>query len=103
MRQQGLTLDVGETYKLAACIKTKGFKSRNAGLIIHDSGWIFEIGFKNLVADSDWTLREKTFTLFPSRGKEYDLAMFAIDLTGELHFATDTAVPRMRLGKISSA
>ena len=30
---------------------------------------------------------EKTFTLFPSRDKEYGLAMFANELTGEIHFA----------------
>jgi len=87
VRQQGLTLVAGETYKLSVYIKTKGFKSRNAGLIIHNAGWTSETGFKNLPADSDWTFREKTFTLFPSRDKEYGVALFAIDLTGELCFA----------------
>lgn len=87
VRQQGMVLVAGETYKLSAYIKTKGFKSRNAGLIIHNAGWTAETGFKNLPADSDWTFREKTFTLFPSRDKEYGAAMFAIDPTGELCFA----------------
>jgi hypothetical protein len=87
VRQQGLTLVAGETYRLSVYIKTKGFQSRNAGLIIHNAGWTSETGFKNLPADSDWTFHEKTFTLFPSRDKEYGVAMFAIDLTGELHFA----------------
>ncbi len=87
VRQQGMVLVAGETYKLSAYIKTKGFKSRNAGLIIHNGGWTSETGFKNLPADSDWTFREKTFTLFPSRDKEYGAAMFALELTGELWFA----------------
>lgn len=87
VRQQGLTLVAGETYKLSVYIKTKGFRSRNAGVIIHNAGWTSETGFKNLPADSDWTFREQTFTLFPSRDKEYGVAMFAIDLTGELCFA----------------
>lgn len=87
VRQQGMTLAAGETYKLSAYVKTKGFKSRNAGLIIHNAGWTSDTGFKNLPADSDWTLREKTFTLFPSRDKEYGVAMFAIDLIGEVCFA----------------
>lgn len=87
VRQQGLVLVAGETYKLSAYVKTKGFKSRNAGLILHNAGWTSETGIKNLPADSDWTFREKTFTLFPSRDKEYGVAMFAIDLTGELSFA----------------
>ena len=87
VRQPGMTLVAGETYKLSAYIKTKGFKSRNAGLIIHNGGWASETGFRNLPADSDWTFREKTFTLFPSRDKEYGLAMFAFDLTGDIYFA----------------
>lgn len=87
VRQLGMILVAGETYRLSAYIKTKGFKSRNAGLIIHNAGWTSDTGFRNLPADSDWTFREKTFTLFPSCDKEYGLAMFAIDLVGELAFA----------------
>ncbi|MCX7009133.1 MAG: hypothetical protein NTY53_18115 [Kiritimatiellaeota bacterium] len=87
VRQQGMTLVAGETYKLSAYIKTKGFLSRNAGLIIHNGGWFNEVGFKNLPADSEWKLHEKTFKLFASRDKEYGLAMFALDLTGEIAFA----------------
>ena len=87
MRQQGLILVAGETYKLSAWIKTKGFRSRHAGLVIHNSGWITDTGFKELPADSDWTFMERTFKLFPSRDKEYGVAMFAVGLTGEIHFA----------------
>ncbi len=87
VRQQGMKLVAGETYKLSGYIKTKGFQSRNAGLIIHNGGWFNEAGFKNLPADSEWKLHEKTFKLFPSRDKEYGLAMFAIDLIGEIAFA----------------
>ena len=87
VRQQGMTLVAGETYKLSAYIKTKRFKSRNAGLVVHNAGWTTAIGFTGLPADSDWTFMEKTFTLFPSRGNEYGLAMFAAGLTGEIHFA----------------
>ena len=38
VRQQGLSLVAGETYKLSAFIKTKGFKSRHAGLVVHNAG-----------------------------------------------------------------
>ena len=87
VRQQGMTLVAGETYRLSAYIKTKGFKSRQAGLVVHNGGWFSDVGFKGLPADSEWTFMEKTFTLFPSRDKEYGLAMFANELTGEIHFA----------------
>jgi hypothetical protein len=86
-RQQGLTLVAGETYRLSASIKTKGFKCRSGGLVIHNSGWTSATGFSNLPANSDWTFREKTFTLFPSRDNEYGVALYATDLTGELCFA----------------
>ena len=87
LRQQGMTLVAGETYKLSAYIKTKGLESRAAGLVIHNSGWISAVGISKLPADSDWTFHEKTFTLIPSKNKEYGLAMYASGLTGEIHLA----------------
>jgi len=87
VRQQGLTLLAGEMYKLSAYVKTKDFKSRNGGLIIHNAGWTSDTGLKKFPVDSDWTFLEKTFTLFPSRDKEYGVALFAIDLAGEIAFA----------------
>ena len=87
LRQQGMTLVTGETYKLSAYIKTRGFKSGYAGLVIHNGGWTSAIGITNLPTDSDWTFHEKTFTLIPSKNNKYGLAMFAVKLTGEIHFA----------------
>jgi hypothetical protein len=87
LRQQGLTLVAGETYKLGAYIKTKGFKSNYAGLVVHNSGWTSATGISNLPADSDWKFRERTFKLMPSKNNEYGLAMFATSLAGEIHFA----------------
>jgi len=86
-RQQGMVLVAGETYKLSAYVKTAGFKSRHAGVVVHNAGWTSDAGFTGLPADSDWTFMEKTFALFPSSDKEYGLAVFAVDLTGELHVA----------------
>ena len=87
LRQQGMTLVAGEKYKLSAYIKTKGFTSRYAGLVIHNSGWTSAVGVTKLPVDSDWTFYEKTFKLIPSKNSEYGLAMFACDPTGEIHFA----------------
>jgi hypothetical protein len=86
-RQQGLTLVAGETYKLSVYIKTQGFQSRYAGVVVHNSGWTSAVGITNLPTDSDWTFHEKTFTLIPSKNNEYGLAMFACDPAGEVHFA----------------
>ena len=86
-RQQGMNLVPGETYKLSGYIKTKGFKSRYAGLIVHNSGWKSAAGLTTFPADSEWTFHEKTFKLMPSKNNEYGVAMFAVGLTGEIHFA----------------
>ena len=87
VRQHDLTLVAGEPYKLSAYVRTKGFKSRSAGLIVHNAGWVSANGLRNFPADSDWTFMEKTFTLFPSKNDQYGVAMYAIDVTGEIHFA----------------
>ncbi len=102
MRQQGMTLVAGETYRLSGRIKTKGFKSRYAGLIVHNSGWISAVGLTNLPADSEWTFKEKTFTLMPSKNKEYGLAMFAVNLSGEIHF-TDLKLEAVSEGALKGS
>jgi hypothetical protein len=86
-RQIGMVLTAGETYRLSAYIKTKGYKSRHGGLVVHNSGWRKAVGFTELPTDSGWTFMEKTFTLFPSKNKEYGLSMYARNLTGEIHFS----------------
>ncbi len=87
LRQQGLTLVPGETYKFSAYVKTKGFQCRAGGLIVHNRGWISATGISKFPADSEWTLYERTFTLMPSRNNEYGVAMYATRQTGEIHFA----------------
>ena len=87
VRQQGLRLVPGGTYRLSASIRTKGFKSRRAGLIVHNSGWHREAGINRLPADSEWTRHQVDFTLFPSDNNEYGVAFFALDLSGELALA----------------
>ncbi len=87
LRQQGMVLAAGERYRLRAWIKTRGFRSSHAGVIIHNDGWFKEAGFRNLPADSEWTHRETEFTLFPSRNKQYGLAVFGVGMRGELYVA----------------
>ncbi len=87
LRQQGLTLVAGETYKFSAYVKTKGFQCRAGGLIVHNSGWISATGITKFPADSRWTFHERTFTLMPSKNNEYGVAMYATNLSGEIHFA----------------
>ena len=87
IRQEGLTLVAGGTYKLSAIIKTRGFKSPFGGVVVHNNGWVKDDGLINLPTDSDWTFLEKTFTLFPSQNKEYGIAFFATGLSGEIAIA----------------
>jgi hypothetical protein len=105
-RQQGMTLVAGETYKLSGYIKTKGFQSRYAGLVVHNSGWTSAVGITNLPADLEWAFHEKTFTLIPSDNQQYGLAMFAVNPTGEIHFADlklEAISERARQGSKSQA
>ncbi|MHB8898271.1 MAG: carbohydrate binding domain-containing protein [Thermoguttaceae bacterium] len=85
LRQQGLTLVAGETYRLSAWVKTEGFHCRSGGLIVHNSGWISATGITQFPADSEWNRYEKTFTLMESKGREYGVALYAGDMTGRLH------------------
>ncbi len=87
VRQYDLILVPGETYKLSAYVKTKGFQCRSGGLIVHNAGWLSATGLQDFPADSDWTYMEKTFKIFPSTNDQYGVAMYAIASTGELHFA----------------
>ena len=85
VHQQGIRLVVGEKYKLSGYIKTKGCMSAGAGLIISSARSHAEDGIKGLPSDSEWTLREKTITLFPSRDNEYRVRIRTFG--GELAFA----------------
>ncbi|MDY0166705.1 MAG: hypothetical protein RBS80_09195 [Thermoguttaceae bacterium] len=87
VRQYDLTLVPGETYKISAYVRTKGFKNGSAGLIVHNTGWVSANGLQSFPADSDWTFMEKTFTLFPSKDNQYGVAMYAVRPRGEIHFA----------------
>ncbi len=87
VRQLDLALVAGEPYKLSGYIRTQGFQSRSAGLILHNAGWVSSSGITKLPADSDWTYVERTFTLFPSTDNRYGVAMYAIDPVGEIYFA----------------
>ena len=106
LRQQGMTLVAGETYKLSAWLKTQGFQGRSAGLIVHNSGWLSAVGITKFAADSDWTFQEQTFTLMPSRSNEYGLALYATNLAGEIHIADvklEAVSQRARAGSSSQA
>ncbi len=87
-RQYDLQIVAGETYRLSAYIKTRGFKSSHCGVIIHDNGWYKESGIRGLPENTDgWQLVEQEFALQPSKDDVYGLAIFAIKYVGEIQFA----------------
>jgi len=87
VRQHDLTLVPGETYKLSGYVRTKDFQCRGGGAIVINAGWRASAGLQNFPANSDWTFMEKTFTLFPSEDEQYGVVLYAINPTGEIHFA----------------
>lgn len=96
IRQQGLKLVEGGTYKISAYIRTKGWSCRGYGVIVHNNGWIRSIGISSLPSDSEWTLHEQTFKIFPSKNSEYGVAIYAVNPRGEM------SVTDVRLEAISS-
>ena len=103
VRQYDLILVPGETYKISAYVRTKGFASRSAGLIVHNNGWFKADGVRDFPVDSEWTFMEKTFTLFPSKDNQYGVAMYAIDPAGAIDFADVKLEPLTERGQKGSS
>ena len=87
-RQHGQRLAAGETYKMSATIKTRGFKSPHCGIIIHDNGWYKEYGIQSFPENTNgWQHVEQTFELGKSSNDVYGAAIFAINYVGEIQIA----------------
>jgi len=87
-RQHDQQIIAGETYKISAYVKTRGFTSGHCGVIVHNNGWHKENGIRSLPEDTDgWQYIEQTFKLHESQGGVYGVAIFAINYVGEIQFA----------------
>lgn len=53
VRQQGLKLVAGETYKISAWVKTNAFSSGHYGVILHNSGWFSSQGLREWPETTD--------------------------------------------------
>ncbi len=88
IRQQGLSLVAGETYKVSAWVKTNAFRSNHYGVIVHNSGWFSEQGVRQWPETSDgWQHFEQTFELKTSKDGSYGVAIFAQKFSGEVQVA----------------
>jgi hypothetical protein len=87
-RQHDQQIIAGETYKISAYVKTRGFKSGHCGVIVHNNGWYKENGIRSFPENTDdWQYMEQTFELQESKDDVYGVAIFAIDYVGEIQFA----------------
>jgi len=97
VRQYGLQLVAGETYKMSAWVKTSNFASGHCGVIVHNTGWISSQGVREFPATSDgWQYLESTFVLEASKDDSYGVALFAQNFHGEIQIA------RVKLEAISA-
>ena len=88
VRQHGLRLVAGETYKMSVWVKTNGFESGHCGVIVHNSGWISSQGVIAFPKTTDgWQYLENTFQAASSKDESYGAALFAQNFKGEIHFA----------------
>jgi hypothetical protein len=87
-RQHDQQIIAGETYKISAYVRTRGFKSGHCGVIVHDNGWYKESGIRSFPENTDgWQYMEQTFELQESSDDVYGVAIFAIDYIGDIRFA----------------
>ncbi len=87
IRQFGLNLKEGETYRISARVRTKDLKYGKAGIIIANVGWLQDAGIKKLPANCDWTLFQEEVTAMPAKDGKYFIAVFTVNFTGELSVA----------------
>lgn len=88
LRQGGITLVPGAKYRISAKIRTKGLKTRNAGVVAISCGWAADTGVVVVKPDQDWTECSREVAMVPSRlTGEYALAIYASKYTGEIEFA----------------
>ena len=88
VRQQGLKLVAGETYKISAWVKTNAFSSGHYGVILHNSGWFSSQGLREWPETTDgWQFLEHTFKLTESKDGTYGAAIFAQNFSGEAQIA----------------
>lgn len=87
LRQQGITLIPGETYRLSAQVRTAGFSCEKGLLVVHNASWQQDHGIRAFPADSDWQRLEATFAAPTSRDKFYGVALSLSQTRGELAIA----------------
>ncbi|MGI5924188.1 MAG: hypothetical protein ACOX9E_09610 [Lentisphaeria bacterium] len=88
VRQLGLRLVAGETYKMSAWVKTSDFASGHCGIIVHNTGWFSSQGVRSFPATSDgWQYLENTFALETSKDGNYGVALFAKNFRGQIEIA----------------
>lgn len=87
-RQYDLQIIAGETYKMSAYVKTRGFKSSHCGIIVHNNGWLKENGIRAFPENTEgWQYMEQEFVLQESKDDVYGVAVFAIKYVGEIQFS----------------
>ena len=88
-RQYGLTLAEGARYRLSARVRTKGFASKNCGVMIINGGWKKCASAGPIPADTqgEWKLLSHEFTCFPSWNSNYTAVAYAVSAKGTLDVA----------------
>ena len=89
VRQPGVILVPGETYKMSGFLKAKAFKGTDGklargGVIVITDGWKSENGILVDSSDTDWKYFEKVFTAPPTKGNTYNVLFYTGGNSGEL-------------------
>ncbi|HCE44046.1 MAG TPA: hypothetical protein DET40_10905 [Lentisphaeria bacterium] len=89
VRQPGVILVPGETYRMSGFLKTKGFKGPDGkvprgGVVVITDGWKAEVGILADSPDTGWKYFEKVFTAPPTVGNTYSILFYTTENSGEL-------------------
>jgi hypothetical protein len=89
VRQPGVILVPGETYKMSGFLKAKNFKGAEGklargGVVVITNGWASENGILVDSSDTDWKYFEKVFTAPPTKGNTYNVLFYTGGNSGEL-------------------
>ena len=102
LRQYDLTLVKDGRYRIAAWVRTAGFRAKRFGILVINAKWHASVGIESVAPDSDWRRLEAEFDAPDSLGGRYSVAVFMQKFTGEIEVADISLEPLSAAAKAGS-
>ena len=102
LRQYDLTLVKGGRYRMAAWVRTAGFRAKRFGILVINAKWHASVGIESVAQDSDWRRLEAEFDAPDSLDGRYSVAVFMQKFIGEIEVADISLEPISEAAKAGS-